>query len=185
MSQYCNVDSQRVSRQRLDKHVPVNTQQWKLRSLWAMLQLVSRWRNNTVNRGECFLCGPCRDYIATAASCQFRFKTELVHGSYEWQNQFRAEFLSYELRVNNSGERTPTELIGTRSTQEYRRLACEGLACDLKTLFMCNIWSVWLNETVLVSVLRSVAGRRLVKTENPSACATVNWKLCKSAIALY
>jgi hypothetical protein len=38
---------------------------------------------------------------------------------------------------------------------------------------------------VLVSVLRSVARRRLVKTENPSACATVNCKLCKSAIALY
>jgi hypothetical protein len=30
----------------------------------------------------------------------------------------------------------------------------------------------------------SVARRRLVKTDNPSACATVNWKLCKSAIAL-
>jgi hypothetical protein len=24
-----------------------------------------------------------------------------------------------------------------------------------------------------------------VKTNNPSACAMVNWKLCKSAIALY
>jgi hypothetical protein len=24
-----------------------------------------------------------------------------------------------------------------------------------------------------------------VETENPSACATVNWKVCKSAIALY
>jgi hypothetical protein len=24
-----------------------------------------------------------------------------------------------------------------------------------------------------------------VKTENPSACATVNWKVCKSATALY
>jgi hypothetical protein len=36
-----------------------------------------------------------------------------------------------------------------------------------------------------VSVLRSVARRRLVETENPSACATVNWNLCKSAIALH
>jgi hypothetical protein len=36
----------------------------------------------------------------------------------------------------------------------------------------------------MVSVLRSVARRRLVKTESPSACATVNWKVCKSAIAL-
>jgi hypothetical protein len=24
-----------------------------------------------------------------------------------------------------------------------------------------------------------------VETENPSACVTVNWKVCKSAIALY
>jgi hypothetical protein len=38
---------------------------------------------------------------------------------------------------------------------------------------------------VLVSVLRSVARRRLVETENPSACATVNCKLCKLATALY
>jgi hypothetical protein len=34
-------------------------------------------------------------------------------------------------------------------------------------------------------VLRSVARRRVLKTEDPSACATVNWKLCKTAIALY
>jgi hypothetical protein len=38
---------------------------------------------------------------------------------------------------------------------------------------------------VLVSLLRSVARRRLVTTDTPNACATVNWKLCKSAIALY
>jgi hypothetical protein len=38
---------------------------------------------------------------------------------------------------------------------------------------------------VLASVLRSVARRRLVETENPSACAMVNWNVCKSAIALY
>jgi hypothetical protein len=38
---------------------------------------------------------------------------------------------------------------------------------------------------VLVSVLRSVARRRLVKTEKPSACATVECKACKSVVALY
>jgi hypothetical protein len=38
---------------------------------------------------------------------------------------------------------------------------------------------------VVVSVLRSVARRRLVETENPGACTTVNWKVCKSAISLY
>jgi hypothetical protein len=38
---------------------------------------------------------------------------------------------------------------------------------------------------VIVPVLRFVARRRLVETEDPSACATVNCKSCKSAIALY
>jgi hypothetical protein len=37
----------------------------------------------------------------------------------------------------------------------------------------------------LVSVVRSVARRRQMETENPSACATVGWRVCKSAIALY
>jgi hypothetical protein len=32
-------------------------------------------------------------------------------------------------------------------------------------------------ETVVVCVLRSVARRRLVETGNPSAFATVNWKV--------
>jgi hypothetical protein len=37
---------------------------------------------------------------------------------------------------------------------------------------------------VLVSVLRSVARRRLVETENLNACATMDWKVSKSALAL-
>jgi hypothetical protein len=38
---------------------------------------------------------------------------------------------------------------------------------------------------VLVSVLRSAARRRLVKTKCPSEGAIVNWKMCKSAIVLH
>jgi hypothetical protein len=34
-------------------------------------------------------------------------------------------------------------------------------------------------KTVIVCALRSVARRRLVERENPSACATVDCKLCK------
>jgi hypothetical protein len=48
------VDAQSVSMPRLDKHVPVNTQQWKLCSLWAMLQLVAWWRNTAHNGGDRF-----------------------------------------------------------------------------------------------------------------------------------
>jgi hypothetical protein len=54
---------QPISKQRLNKHVPANTKQWELCSLWAILQLVARLHNNSDNRGECFLCGPCRGYI--------------------------------------------------------------------------------------------------------------------------
>jgi hypothetical protein len=32
---------------------------------------------------------------------------------------------------------------------------------------------------------KSDARMGLMKAENPSACATVNWKMCRIAIALY
>jgi hypothetical protein len=40
-------------------------------------------------------------------------------------------------------------------------------------------------ETVIVSASTSVAGRRLVEQENPSACAAVNFNWCKREIKLY
>jgi hypothetical protein len=48
------------------------------------------------------------------------------------------------------------------------RLCQEDFVCELK-----------LGETD-----KSVARIRLVKTENPSVCATVNCKVCRTAIAL-
>jgi hypothetical protein len=39
-------------------------------------------------------------------------------------------------------------------------------------------------ETVTVCASRSIAGKRLVETEYPSACATVNCNWCKGEIAL-
>jgi hypothetical protein len=41
------------------------------------------------------------------------------------------------------------------------------------------------SKTVTVCASRSVAGRRLVETENPSAFATVDCNWCKREIVLY
>jgi hypothetical protein len=40
-------------------------------------------------------------------------------------------------------------------------------------------------KTVIVCASTSVARRRLVETENPSACATARCNWCKRDIALY
>jgi hypothetical protein len=37
---------------------------------------------------------------------------------------------------------------------------------------------------IAVRLLKSVARLRLMKTEDPSVCVTVNCKVCRSAIAL-
>jgi hypothetical protein len=59
-------------------------------------------------------------------------------------------------------------------------MTCEECSCEWK-IYVEYLKSVRL--TVCAS--RSFAGRRLVESENPSACAMGNCKVCKSAIALY
>jgi hypothetical protein len=50
-----------------------------------------------------------------------------------------------------------------------------------RILYLCVIFGVR-NSMRLCD--KSVTGIRLVKTENPSACATANCKVCESAIGL-
>jgi hypothetical protein len=59
----------------------------------------------------------------------------------------------------------------------------EELKCDFKTL--CVILGVCNPVRLFSSCVEIRCRRRLVKAGNPSACAMVNWKVCKSAIVLY
>jgi hypothetical protein len=56
-----------------------------------------------------------------------------------------------------------------RNGKKGIRRCQKDFTCDLKLQCDCD---------------KSVARMRLVKTENPSACETVSWKVCRIAIAL-
>jgi hypothetical protein len=85
------------------------------------------------------------------------------------------EFRDASLPVYEPGssgiELSPVFGIGSR-----RIMARKEFGCEKKTSCVISIYS----ETY-----KSVARIRLVKTEKPNVCATMNCKVCRSEIALY
>jgi hypothetical protein len=51
-----------------------------------------------------------------------------------YKNSYKVQLLVMSYERDNSGGSTQTERIGTGSTEEYKRSACEDLKCDLKVL---------------------------------------------------
>jgi hypothetical protein len=83
----------------------------------------------------------------------------------KWHNSFSSGAVTSQ---SQAGDVSPEEFLVPRFQSDWRRNSKK---------------TSWWFE-VLISVLRSVARRRLVETEHPSACATVDWKLWQSARAL-
>jgi hypothetical protein len=68
-----------------------------------------------------------------------------------------------------------------RAVVSSERVSCNSTSVKSRFYMECVIkWDCYNS-----CVLRSVTRRQLVETENLSACATVNLKVCKWAIALY
>jgi hypothetical protein len=105
-----------------------------------------------------------------------QYKTVFSVGSV--QSGYKCSAEQRSSRRSTTEYRTEVERTGSSSGDGGRRwlrrndmkgirMCQEDFTCDLKLQWDCD------NR------------RRLVKTENVSACATVNWKVCKSVIALY
>jgi hypothetical protein len=116
-----------------------------------------------------------------------------------WSRVYRRDWSSFRARwVLGGGQprevsprlrvRGISELKWSIVVEEESSSTCEDFKCDVETLCMLScrgIGSVWFRETFIIPLLRSAARRRLVETENPSACATVKCELCKSLYGPY
>jgi hypothetical protein len=157
----------RNSGDRIDVHCQATTRQtYSCGNEYASNNRVTsvpmqRWCKHALTTIErmCFLRGPC--------------KVVCYKEDFSWEElvKFRdASLPGYEL-----GSRG-IELSRVFGIGSCRIEARKESGCDKKT--SCMLQWQW-------DCYKSVARIRLVKTENPSACATVNCEACTSVIALY
>jgi hypothetical protein len=105
----------------------------------------------------CFLCGPCRGVIK---GHRRRDRAAAAAAA-------AAEFQDVSLPDMSLGAEELSRQLQNNSKKGIR-LWKEDFICDLKLQWDCH---------------KSVARLRLVRTEKPSPCVTLNWKVCRSVIA--
>jgi hypothetical protein len=115
----------------------------------------------------------------------------------QWRHEFQQRCNNWSTvgrsvsRVSDQGFIGETEarlrvILGSRQlrmVRSWRR--ADRVNWRLDVCYSAVTFRVWLSKTLIVCVLRAVARKRLVETENLSACAKANWKVCKWAIAPY
>jgi hypothetical protein len=151
-----------IARQRLGKHIPAGSNARNNKTLLGNGS-VNTPKTIRDNRTRCFPWGPPRGYITRsskgAVSCFQKLR------EFSWRTVHLSELLSRSVSSSRDGNQRWLR----RNSKEGIRLWKEDFICDLKLHWNC----------------KSIVRIRLVKTENPSACVTVNCKMCRSAIDLY
>jgi hypothetical protein len=126
--------------------------------------------------------------ISMERRCKHAFPTiERLFFACSVQSVYKEEF-SWEESVELQDANLPGYELGSRGFElsrvfgvgSCREMARRELDGEKNTSYV--IWSY--SETGITTVWKSVAKIRLMKTENPNACVTVNCRVCKSAIAL-
>jgi hypothetical protein len=149
-----------IARQRLGKHASTIKRLFSMLS--APLPLLCTGALNTPKsirdkRRRCFTWSPCKVVTKKNSTEQPRVQSQVPRSQPAriWTSNWTDSSLrNWQLQNNDT---------------KGIRLRKEDSMCDLKWQWYCY---------------KSVAWIRLVKTEKPSACWTVNCKVCRSAIAL-